>query len=477
MSGPIYYVDPMNSSSYSGSGSSMTNLGSASITSQLAGHSYNPANLGMQISAISGYLQLSSVTNARTISMWYKMSSSQPIAQTYLIDARNGGSAGYILRDENMGSLWVNTTYISDPSGNIATYAPIAASQYGLFYAMLDAWMFVTITATSNFTDDITFFNRTTQNEGANIIFGPIKIYDRVLSFSEVQADFNAFASRYGYYAPPTTPQYPNQLSRVNIPLVPKGAMTPSAGQTGFRCFGGGKINMFPAAPSGGGGGGGGGASGSIVFAGSSASNLSLAANQADFQFGTGNFTVEWFMKIDTAGSGIYARAFSLGSYPNEVIGVSPEPGTNQTYVWVGTAPQKISITSPNVSSFNGVWRHIAITRSGTSLRAFVNGTLAGSTTDSTNIVNTTDVFRIGNMSVPISTTHFKGLISNFRVVKGTALYTSNFTVPTSTLTAVPGTVLLLTASSSATKVTDTSGTGKTVTDNSTTWSSDNPFA
>jgi hypothetical protein len=479
MSAPIYYVDPMNPSSYSGSGSSMTNLGSASITSQLVGYSYNSANLGMQITGATGYLQLGSVTNARTITMWYKYASSQVNPQSYILDARNGGSGGYILKTEAIGPLWVNTTYISDSSGNITTYAPINSSQYGLFYAMPNAWMFVTVTATSNFTDDITFFNRVTLNEGSSVIFGPIKIYNRVLSSLEVQADFYAFASRYGYYAPPTPPQYPNQLLRVNIPLVRKGAMTPIGNQTTFRGFGGGKINQFAAAaPSGGGGGG--GTSGSIIFSGSSISNLSIAANQADFQFGTGDFTIEWFQFMSSSGNGTSPRMFAVGTYPNEMIGFSFEIGVNQVGVWVGNSGGLVLSASLVSSTLYSKWVHFAISRSGTSLRLFLNGSQIGSTaTNSTNIVNTTDVFRIANESdtAAYTTTAYCGSISNFRVVKGSALYTSNFTVPTSTLTAVAGTVLLLTASSLATKVADTSGTGKVVTDSSTTWSGENPFA
>jgi hypothetical protein len=55
-------------------------------------------------------------------------------------------------------------------------------------------------------------------------------------------------------------------------------------------------------------------------------------------------------------------------------------------------------------------------------------------------------------------------------------LYTSNFTRPTAPLTAVSGTKLLLLASTSGTATTDSSGLGKSVTNNGTTWSALNPF-
>ena len=51
--------------------------------------------------------------------------------------------------------------------------------------------------------------------------------------------------------------------------------------------------------------------------------------------------------------------------------------------------------------------------------------------------------FHIGNHTYSSGTYFFPGYISNVRVIKGTAIYTSGFTVPTSPLTAISGTVLL----------------------------------
>jgi hypothetical protein len=56
--------------------------------------------------------------------------------------------------------------------------------------------------------------------------------------------------------------------------------------------------------------------------------------------------------------------------------------------------------------------------------------------------------------------------MTNFRIVKGTAVYTSAFTPSTNPLTAVSGTQLLLKAASSETLVTDSSTNNLTVTNN-----------
>ena len=73
----------------------------------------------------------------------------------------------------------------------------------------------------------------------------------------------------------------------------------------------------------------------------------------------------------------------------------------------------------------------------------FLNGTQVGSTfTDNLTYQTPTSTWGIGATS---SQTNYEvdGFISNLRIVKGTALYTSNFTAPTSELTAVTNTKLL----------------------------------
>ena len=211
---------------------------------------------------------------------------------------------------------------------------------------------------------------------------------------------------------------------------------------------------------------------GSLFFDGTAASNLSIA-NDADFRNGTGDFTIEWFQYATTVGNS-FPRVFSIGSYASQSIAVSQEGSDSSRtfYAWVSGANSMES-----GQTYTGVWIHFAISRSGTSLRVFKNGTQIGSTlTNSTNFSDSTNALRIGNETSTSVGAAFKGYITNFRWTKGVALYTANFTRPSAPLTASANTSLLLLATTSGTATTDSSGKGKTVTNSGVVWNSLTPF-
>ena len=68
---------------------------------------------------------------------------------------------------------------------------------------------------------------------------------------------------------------------------------------------------------------------------------------------------------------------------------------------------------------------------------------MASNTSVGTYYDNTTDLVTIGAQNHDNNTFHWKGFISNLRIVKGTALYTHDFIPPTRELKKIPGTVLL----------------------------------
>jgi hypothetical protein len=151
--------------------------------------------------------------------------------------------------------------------------------------------------------------------------------------------------------------------------------------------------------------------------------------------FGTGNFTIEWWVyRITSQGGdrdelpmgGVGGTSFMLG-------------------MQAGTLQFGISGTSWNITSSItvplSVWAHCAIARVGSTVTMYINGVSAGTATMSTNFTGAT-AFDIGRRQ-GASVNNIQVYCSNLRIVNGTAVYTGAFTPPTSPLTAVAGTSLL----------------------------------
>lgn len=163
--------------------------------------------------------------------------------------------------------------------------------------------------------------------------------------------------------------------------------------------------------------------------------DLTIPTNSA-FTYGTGDFTIEMWVYI-TANPGSYAYIYGQG--PNSSASMSLYIQGGVFSLWNGSA-----VISGSTSYSLNRWYHVAISRSGTSLRLFLNGVQEGSATNSSNITTGSSFgVSIGRWAEIGDPGYFTGYISNVRVLKGTALYTSTFTPPTSPLTAISNTSLL----------------------------------
>jgi len=156
------------------------------------------------------------------------------------------------------------------------------------------------------------------------------------------------------------------------------------------------------------------------------------------FAFGTGDFTVEAFVFITgTNFNEVFTTA--SGSFPTTAMRLMITNSQKlQFYDGTNTATSSASIPL-------NAWTHVAVTRSGTSVRLFVNGTQDGTTTSSNNLTNST-----GYIGITWDGIAFSGYISNLRLLKGTALYTAAFTPPTAPLTTITNTSLLLNCTNAA---------------------------
>jgi hypothetical protein len=193
-----------------------------------------------------------------------------------------------------------------------------------------------------------------------------------------------------------------------------------------------------------------------LSFLGNATSYLKIP-NTNDFDFGTGDFTIEWYQY--QTDNNPFPRIFQVGNHPTATIGVSIEPGTDEAlgeggrfYYWMDGDSYYTFLVS---SSYKNKWVHFAICRADDltttpvtrRTHVYMNGTSIFSMVDTTNYNGAANLI-IGNESTQSDDTAFGGYIKYFTWVKGVALYNGNFTVPTNSPTLTNNYVLLLTASS-----------------------------
>ena len=161
---------------------------------------------------------------------------------------------------------------------------------------------------------------------------------------------------------------------------------------------------------------------------------LDIASNAA-FGMGTGDYTIEsWFYCTDTGGYQPIIDCRASSPVTGQIL--FRVYATGQFYFSIeGTGTV---LTSPANIATN-TWVHAAVVKASGVYKLYINGTSVATASNSVSIP--TSPVRIGNDQQ--NGNNFKGYLSNLRIVKGTAVYTSNFTPSTTPLTAVSGTSLL----------------------------------
>ena len=184
---------------------------------------------------------------------------------------------------------------------------------------------------------------------------------------------------------------------------------------------------------------------GGVDFGGTAGDELSIAGT-SDFGFGTGDFTIEFWLKWETGGN----------SYPYilDMRDSGSDFGTTDRVVLLIRNPSKdfkfmlngsFVLASTDVIA-RDAWNHFAVVRNSGTTSLYVNGVSNGSFSDSTNYGSAPAV--IGQKQGDDNA--FSGVVSNLRIVKGTAVYTSNFVPPSTALTNITNTKLLCCQSDSS---------------------------
>ena len=194
--------------------------------------------------------------------------------------------------------------------------------------------------------------------------------------------------------------------------------------------------HLYSLAPEGGFGGsytGGGYFTGASFYFDGYADNLTVSGSGGQFQFG-GDFTVECWMNQNNRA--YYSTLFEIGTYTNGIL-FRPGLETNNFYI------NNVNYGDLSGNVTLGTWNHIALSRTGITTKLHVNGNKVWQGNVSGIINSNNGALRIGQ-SNHAGGQYFSGYVTNFRVVKGKAVYTQDtFPVPTSPFANIEGTVFL----------------------------------
>lgn len=165
---------------------------------------------------------------------------------------------------------------------------------------------------------------------------------------------------------------------------------------------------------------------------------LSLAAASSLNTFGTGDFTIESWVYLNSIGAtrviqSAYVTWSSAVTYYWDVssTGIVRFYAGNSIPIQIASA---VALTA-------AAWHHVAVVRSSGTTAIYLNGVQSGTThTGSVNIASSATL-RIG-YETGGGTTYWLGNMQDTRNTPGIARYTSNFTPPSRLLQGISGTVL-----------------------------------
>ena len=162
--------------------------------------------------------------------------------------------------------------------------------------------------------------------------------------------------------------------------------------------------------------------------------------DNADWTWGSGDLTIDFQVRFNTVGiMALFNQTEDTSNlYTMLLLTDSTScPGglaTSDCLIWYidtgsGGAYELGVDWTPSVDT----WYHVALTRSGNTWRYFIDGTQQGSNiTDSRTFPDLTGAFALGARFYGSYGLFLNGWLDEFRIVKGQAVWTSNFTAPSS---------------------------------------------
>ena len=157
--------------------------------------------------------------------------------------------------------------------------------------------------------------------------------------------------------------------------------------------------------------------------------------DHADFNFGSGDFTIDFWLKRNSVDAGNLYIGFIANSAGTEILSMKLGADKIQA-TWFSSEPVSYTITSTSTITDTTTWHHIAWLRDGNTIRLFIDGIAEGTVDVTGKTMGTPNSkFTFGRLG-EYTLTPFNGRIDEFRVSKGIARWTANFTPPSSAYTA-----------------------------------------
>lgn len=166
--------------------------------------------------------------------------------------------------------------------------------------------------------------------------------------------------------------------------------------------------------------------------------------DSADFDVGSGDFTIDAWVRLNAAGINQYIYMHGTGSAASTTIQFYIGSDNKLKCRAFQNSTQYYLTGGSSTITADGNWHHVALVRYGNTLTIYQDGvSLASVSVAGATLNNSTDRPTVGRFGVS-DMFYLNGWIDEFRFSKGIARWTSNFTPPTEPHTADAYTVLLL---------------------------------
>lgn len=153
----------------------------------------------------------------------------------------------------------------------------------------------------------------------------------------------------------------------------------------------------------------------------------------SDYDIGSGEFTIDFWFRANVFDSGGEYAFFSRGTNYGVTL---YRNSANKLILGFKGGNVDLGTWTPTLNQ----WYHLAVIRdSSSNFRVFIDGTQQGSDYNNPNADQGSGSFNIGRWND--GTKYLNGWIDDFRLVKGSAIWTTNFTPPTSAHTSTWDTI------------------------------------